>query len=374
MRVLIVGAGIAGLTLAALLRRQGRTVDIVERSPAFNYPSYPLCLHPLGSRILHGLGAHRAFVARSLSIGRCEICGSDGRPVKTLEIHQAAGTNGNVRTIDSRNLLRLLFRAAGSPEIRVASTVEEIAIGDVRVSVKVSEGTSAEYDLVVGADGVYSAMRGHVDPSPDAFDTGWACWTWWDDASASAADRISEQWGRSRLVGFYPVPRKLGVLAAAPLRSLDGDHRKERIKVAFRHFKGPARDVLAAMPAPMPVSHWKIEDRRARRWVNGRVVLLGDAACSFLPPSMLGTAMALESAAVLADALSRAGSRDIPHALTIYERRVRARVESAQTESRNLARHMFLARWPLSLRSAAARFDALSRTSARAAALMNDRI
>ena len=87
---------------------------------------------------------------------------------------------------------------------------------------------------------------------------------------------------------------------------------------------------------------WRMADVRARQWVRGRVVLVGDAAAAFLPTAGIGASMALESAAVLADELSRTSTQYLPDALALYERRRRRRVEATQNQSRRLARLMFL--------------------------------
>ena len=100
--------------------------------------------------------------------------------------------------------------------------------------------------------------------------------------------------------------------------------------------------LLAELPQREQLYLWRMADIRAPRWVSDRVALVGDAAAAFLPTAGIGASMALESAAVLADELSRADARYVPNALLLYERRRRRRVEAAQRHSRLLARLMFL--------------------------------
>ena len=77
-------------------------------------------------------------------------------------------------------------------------------------------------------------------------------------------------------------------------------------------------------------------------WSRDRAVLLGDAAAGFLPTAGVGASAAMDSAAALADELSRADIPHLDHALALYERRQRPRVERAQKNSRTLARTMFV--------------------------------
>jgi 2-polyprenyl-6-methoxyphenol hydroxylase-like FAD-dependent oxidoreductase len=364
MRILIVGASIAGLTLAGLLRQRGIVPDIVEQSSDFERAGHVLGLYPLGSRILHGLGVHRAFLARSESLETYTVAGGNGRVIKSVDFHPLNERFGEVRMLARGELLRLLHRAAAGPDIRAGLTPASIAANGERVHVVTSDGREADYDLVVGADGIHSQIRAYVSPATETFDSHWACQAWWSEKNGLPASTVFEQWGSGRFVGLYPTPGKTGVIVAAPHSVLRGDladGRRERTRRAFRRIKGPAREALASLPGDSDgLFYWKLEDRRAKDWAKGRVVLLGDAACAFLPTAGIGASMAMESAAVLADELSRAGPRDVPLALVSYEKRRRARVEAAQDDSRKLARWMFASRGPRSwLRNRALRFMSL---------------
>ena len=107
---------------------------------------------------------------------------------------------------------------------------------------------------------------------------------------------------------------------------------------------------------------WRMSDVRAPHWVDGRVALVGDAAAGFLPTAGIGASMALESAAVLADELSRSDAGHLPNALDLYVKRRSQRVLAAQDQSRWLARLVFV-RSPLlaSLRNRALRMVSLRR-------------
>jgi FAD-dependent urate hydroxylase len=87
---------------------------------------------------------------------------------------------------------------------------------------------------------------------------------------------------------------------------------------------------------------WAMADRRSQRWFNHRVALCGDAAAAFMPTAGVGASVAMRAAAGLADELSRADADTVPIAFERYEKRCRALAEHAQTESRRLARAMFV--------------------------------
>jgi 2-polyprenyl-6-methoxyphenol hydroxylase-like FAD-dependent oxidoreductase len=205
-----------------------------------------------------------------------------------------------------------------------------------------SNGTNGRYDLVVGADGAQSAVRAKCMPKTDRFDTGWAGWTFSVDNAEPG--RTLEYWSSGRMLALRSGAWEMTGMLCAPSRKIKKDDRKERVQALFRAAGENAKAAIDAFPDDSKtLASCKIEDRRAARWVRNRVCLLGDAACSFLPTSPLGASMAMESAAVLADELSRAGSATIPQALAFYEKRCRARSEMAQDESRKTAKALFRA-------------------------------
>ena len=92
MRVLIVGAGIAGLTLSALLHQKGIRPRLVDRASDFAAAGYMLALFPMGNRVLHGLGAFDAFLARSEPMDIYTMCNGHGEAMQTFDIAGAHHT------------------------------------------------------------------------------------------------------------------------------------------------------------------------------------------------------------------------------------------------------------------------------------------
>ena len=346
MRTLIVGAGIAGLTLAGLLSRQGRPPVVVDRRPEGPDAGYGLALWPHGSRVLHALGVHDEFVARSEPMRSYVARDGAGRELTTSPMPESISAYGHLGVIDRADLLGLLRSALDGVDVREGVGIAGLdQLGD-RVDVRFDDGTTESFDVVVGADGIHSHVRdlllGHVPGT----DTGWGCYVWWADSRLAGEGETTERWGAGTFLGTYPCRDRLCVIAGAPLEVLGADRpagRAERLAALFRDAGAPVEALLAALPGDHEdLFLWRMTDARAPHWVQGRVALVGDAAAAFLPTAGIGASMALESAAVLADELSRTDATYVPHALELYERRRRHRVEAAQTQSRRLARVMFL--------------------------------
>ena len=351
MRVLIVGAGIGGLTLAALLRRWSIAPDVIDRAPNFDHAGYMLGLYPLGSRILHGLGAFDAFVATSEPMDHYNLANGKGEVIHRYDLGVITDRFGPIRQLSRGELLTLLAAAAGHPPVRMGVEIEAIEQRDSDVVARTSDGEERRYDLVVGADGIHSVVRRQVFGGSTPFDTGWGGWVWWADHSLVPHDTVTEYWGAGRFLGVYPTKDRIGVVACGPIRDMDPHERTGRRARILRHFaalEGKAGAILQSLPGDdAELFFWPLADQRAASWVKGRVVLLGDAAAAFLPTAGIGASMAMESAAVLADELSRGDPAHLDHPLAFYEARRRKRVEAAQNDSRHMARMMFIESVPL---------------------------
>jgi 2-polyprenyl-6-methoxyphenol hydroxylase-like FAD-dependent oxidoreductase len=340
MRILVAGAGIAGLTFAALMKQRGRDVELIDAAAGPSAITYPLVLAPMGSRVLHGFGILRRFRAAHPSVDILRVANVAGRAFGELDLRALVGTEERCRIVQRTALLRLLAELGGDPPVIPSTTIENIADDSDKVTVFLSNGTNGRYDLVVGADGAQSGVRAKCMPKVDRFDTGWAGWTFSVDNAEPG--RTLEYWSSGRMLTLHAGAWEMSGMICAPARKIKKDDRKERVQMLFRRAGENAKAAIDEFPDDSKALAWcRIEDRRAAQWVKGRVCLLGDAACSFLPTSPLGAALAMESAAVLADELSRAGSTTIAHALDFYEKRCRARSETAQDESRRNAKALF---------------------------------
>lgn len=351
MRVLIVGAGIAGLTLSALLRRKGITPVVVDRAADFSVSGYMLGLFPMGNRVLHGLGAFDAFLAKSEPMDIYAMCNGHGEAVQTFDIAAALGKFGVTRQLSRADLLQLLRDCAPDVPLSMGTNVTELVEQGAEVEAFTGKESLGRFDLVVGADGIHSAVRRHVAGDVEMRPTGWGGWVWWAPAEAAPHKVVTEYWGAGRFVGVYPIRDKIGVIAAGPIDEIGHDKiggSGAKLAELFADYKGIARAPFAAMPAnDKDMFFWNLEDCRAPHWSKGRVVLTGDSACAFLPTAGVGASMAMESAAVLADELGRTDARGMALALQHYEARRRKRAEGAQTASRRIAGLMFVKSTPV---------------------------
>jgi 2-polyprenyl-6-methoxyphenol hydroxylase-like FAD-dependent oxidoreductase len=376
IRTLIVGAGIASLTLAALLRQRGERPAIIERAPDLNQAGYNLALYPLGSRVLHGLGLFDRFLEVSVPAPHYRLGNGRGEIVHDFDMSSLLKSFGPIQGIRRAELLDLLRGGLGDVAIHFGATIAALENREHAVGVTFSDRSSAEFDLVVGADGMHSETRRMMLTEKEFayWDTGWACWVAWAPEDVLPKETMAEFWGAGRGVGIYPVRGAQGVVLVGPKAIMEKAGRvqfAEQVREQFGKMTGPIAAVVRAVSQNSDAFFWDLHDCRCSVWSRGRVALLGDAAVGFLPTAGVGASMAMLSAAALADELSRADAAHIEYALRLYERHERQKVESAQENSRKLARMMLIESTPLAWgRDQLMRFYTLDRALKEIVAIM----
>jgi len=349
MRILIVGAGVAGLTLAGLLKQRGFQPEIVEKQRNISAPGHMMGIYPLGSRILYGLGLMPLFLERTVSSDNYMMCTGKGEVMHQFSLKQVFAKYGPNRSCTRGTLIGVLREGCADLKMRFATSITSIEQKGEKVEVRFSDETSGEYDLVVGADGVHSDVRRLVF-TPDEysfFETGWGGWVWWTDDERLQPGTAMEFWGSGNMLGIYPTEYRFGAFAISPTI-------KDKTK-PYQGLRSDIRQSLSDLIKSYPVVfeqipqddrsdmvYWPLMDVRTNSWYKKRVVLVGDAAVGFLPTSDAGASMAMESAAVLADELIRVDNYRLEWALSIYQKRRQVRVQAAQDDSRSLAKNLFV--------------------------------
>ena len=347
MRVLIVGGGVAGLALAAMLARQGREPVVAERAGTYQDSGYGISLYPFGSAVLHGIGAYPGFAAASIELKTYEIAGRHGRVIRSVDFARLTATCGPTYMTDRGTLIELLRQAGGErADLRMGTTVNALREAGSQVEALLSDGSTGRFDLVVGCGGINSPTRELLFGPQPGVDTGWTGWTWWGRAGIFPPGTVRELWLPGALFGVYPVPGRAMYFVAVPSATAPADGLSPaEVTVRLRTALGEAAavpEIGAALNEAGQLWPWRLRDVRSQRLRKGRVVLCGDAGTAFLPTAGVGASAALRSASALADELSRADARLVPLALDHYLARTTRTVRAHQRDSRRLARAMFL--------------------------------
>lgn len=345
LRILVVGAGIAGVTAAQLLRRDGRHPVLIERAEGAPTQGYMLALMPMVDAALDDLDVREAYRAASVPLKRYAVHGHTGRMLRVDSTVDLMSRYGDYRGIGRGRLIEVLA-GEGCP-VTYGAVVADLAETPDGVDVRVTSGGTdhrLRFDLVVIADGMHSATRDFVlDGQPvEWVDTRWGGWVVWapdhDDT-----DLGEELWGAGSMVAMYPVAGGLGVFLGGPRDDTAAGPAPfvAMMRRKLKHVNARLDRALTAVATEPDPYYWSMTDCRAPRWTTGRTVLLGDAAAGFLPTAGVGAGMAMESAWVLSRMLRHTGRIGLDELLRAYERGQRPRVEAAQDSSRQLANLMF---------------------------------
>lgn len=351
MRIIIAGAGVGGMALAALLRKRGVKAEMYERAESLEQSGYMISLYPVGSRIFHGLGLMEDFLKASARMDAYTVYNGHGEEIHTYDIGGALAKFGYTGTILRGELLKLLRSQCEDVPLKFGTRVEGFEDKGDEVEVYLSNGTTRRCDVLVGADGIHSSIRTKLFGATPDEETGWGCWVWVMQGLKRPPGEIREYWGSGRLVGTYPVKDGWGVIGAGPADEIGPvtvGHDGRRVREYLATFGEAVEDLLPGIPDDVSkLFWWKLADHRAEEWVRGRVALMGDSACAFLPTAGVGASMALESAAVLDDELGRTDAKFAEGALAHYEQRRKKRAEAFQNDSRSLASMMTVNSLPM---------------------------
>ncbi|MEV6233681.1 FAD-dependent monooxygenase [Saccharopolyspora shandongensis] len=329
MHVVVVGSGIAGTSAALALARAGFGVSVHEAHP------------DSGADI----GAFLTVAANGLlALRQIGVVPAAGFPLTSLRLTGSDGAEVAVSTLDGEfrclrraelcEALRAEAHRCGLPVEYGARFVGAEQDGG-RVVARFADGREVAGDLLLGADGLNSAVRPLVDPVPKRY-VGQQVFYGYADRAAPPHEpaRIEMIRGSRSAFGYAVSPEGrtywFSRLPAPPLD--DGESAeamRDRLLAALRPDATPAADIVAATGTVLATNAHDLVP--TPRWRNGRMLLIGDAAHAASPATGQGASMAVEDAVVLAKALRDHGSLDG------YERLRRPRVERNTARSAQLS-------------------------------------
>jgi salicylate hydroxylase len=349
-RVAIIGGGIGGLTAANALARAGIEVAVYEAAAELREIGAGVALHPNAMRVLRAIGVEgnvRAVagqapwqVMRNFKTGR--VIG------KTSREQQAASFGITGATVHRADLLDVLAGALPAGLVTLGKRCTGVRPdGDLAVA-RFADGSEVEADVVVGADGIHSAVRASLfGPDAPRF-TGKICYR--SVVPAGGAQGLStegSQWfGPHGTVVLYPLRGE--ELINVVCHYDDAGYRHEswiaecsRQEVTER-YAGWHESLVRLFAASNTWYKWALYDRDPiPQWTRGRVTVLGDAAHPMLPYLGQGACQAIEDGAVLATALAAEASDPVT-GLARYERTRRPRASRVvlAARERGLSNHL----------------------------------
>jgi 2-polyprenyl-6-methoxyphenol hydroxylase-like FAD-dependent oxidoreductase len=333
--MLIVGGGIAGLSLRLALRGSPWEVELVERNAGSDQPGAGLAVQPNAMRVLRTLGVAEAVEAAGAIVVRFEYRDRQGELLCAIDLRDLWGEVGPFVGVTRRALHEALGSTVG--RCRSGRSAVSVHQQDGRVHVAFDDATAAYYALVVGADGVHSRTRtSAVTPAGPVY-AGQMAWRSLAPVGCGTGDTVQFFLGTDRFFGLCPVGDEVtygfgNVTCGRLYDPVAG--RKRRLAGRFADFGPPVQEYIAAIRSDEDIHPGPISWYPDIAWHNGRVVLIGDAAHAMSPMMGQGGCMAVEDSLVLAEELCRHG--DVATALTAFTERRAPRVAWVRDQSQAL--------------------------------------
>lgn len=309
--ILIIGAGIGGLTTAIALGRKGLRVDMIERDPTWSVYGVGIIQQSNVIRAMHALGILQDYLDAGVGFDHVDIFAPTGQRLARVPSPKLVPEYPANVGIGRRALQQVLATRAREAGAAVRLGVEALRLDDdgEGVSVQFSDGSSGRYDVVIGADGLYSSTRGMLFPdAPQPAFTGQGVWRY-NFPREAGLDALQAYEGPIGM-GLVPIGRELMYLYVTSPEPGNPRYTRDGLAAAMRdklkHAPPRIAELAAGITDDAAVVYkpleWLYLDGP---WHKGRVVLLGDAVHATTPHLGQGAGMAIEDGIVLAEELAQ---------------------------------------------------------------------
>jgi 2-polyprenyl-6-methoxyphenol hydroxylase-like FAD-dependent oxidoreductase len=340
IKVLVAGASIAGPALAHWLRRRGAEVTVVERAPGLRPGGQAVDARGVTKEVIRRMGLDAAVRAARTATAGAHTVDADGNVLETFSADDDGG-DGYISEIEilRGDLSQVLYDdTRDGVEYVFGDRIAELTQDADGVDVVFAGGDRRRFDLVVGADGLHSALRAMVFGPRERFvrHLGLVL-AFYSVPNEFGLDRWLLDYHESgRSASLRPIRDATRAMAMFSFPSADFDVDYRDVEAQKRLLR--ERTAGLGWLAPRILAHLddtpdfyldQVAQVVMDRWSDGRVGLIGDAAYSASPMSGQGTGLALVGAYLLAGELAAAGW-DPAAGFAAYERRMRSFVEANQ--------------------------------------------
>ena len=344
-RIAVIGAGIGGLTLAIALRRHGIAADIYEQTAELREVGAAVALSANGTRFFEQFGLGSRLASHWFEVSH--LIYRDGRTGRLVGKHDVGPAyrqrfGAPYVGIHRADLQAVLSAAVGLDRIHLSKRLVDITDTGARAALRFDDGTTAEADLVIGADGARSFVRQWMLGYDDALYSGCSGFRGIvpQDKVPSLPDPSALQFwvGPGGHLLHYPMGNGHINFLLVERHPSPWPHREWVMPGVegeqLRHFASWHPAVVEMITATPISNRWGLFHRPPLgRWTKGRVTLLGDAAHQLAPHHGQGANQSIEDAIVLAACLAEAGPGPLADSIAQYERLRRGRTRKVQYAS-----------------------------------------
>jgi len=324
MKCVVIGGGIGGLCAAIALRARGFEVALYEQAAEIHEVGAGLTLWANAIKALRRLDVADAVTAAGARQVKGAILDWHGQRLSKTDPEAIEAEFGAPTIAIHRAVLhRILLAQLPTDIVHLNKKLEHISQDATRVTAHFADGSTAVGDVLIGADGIHSAVRGAVFPEVKLRYAGYTAWRGVVETTEQAAIGFtSESWGPGRRFGVVRIsPQQVYWFAtenAPPQQKFNSPAEiKTHLRALFQGWHAPVEMLIEATPAEAILHNDIMDTPPSKHWSQGRVTLLGDAIHATTPNLGQGACQAIESAVVLARCLSE--QTNVAAAFRAYE-------------------------------------------------------
>lgn len=318
----IIGAGIAGLTAATMLKKNGYDATIFEASDSVRGIGAGMGLASNAIKAFEYLNLSEAVVSISKPLTDFKICDQKGKPlfsINTERIKKSFGTDNYA--VHRTDLHKLLMSKLKADHIFIKKKLVNLTAQKDKVQVYFEDGTAREFDFVIGADGVNSQIRQLLLPDTKPKYAGYWCWRNVVKDPKIDLTYSFATWGKRGRFGVTPLNKDRMYWFAcikSDLKDQIKNYKLKELKVRFKDYDKIIPELLALSKDEDMISGPVLDIDPISKFHFGRILLVGDAAHATTPNMGQGACMAVEDIAVLQDELQK---NDFLQACRNFEKR-----------------------------------------------------
>ena len=345
MKIAISGAGVAGPALAYWLHRTGHEPTLIERAPRFRTGGYVVDFWGVGYDVAEKMGIREAVHDAGYQVESVRSVGADGRIAANLGVDAFRRVaQGRFTSVPRGDLAAAIYAAIESRvETIFGDSICMVNEHSDGVCLTFESGRAREFDLVVGADGLHSNVRGLVFGPESQFDHYLGCMVaaWVVDGYRPRDELVYVTHSRpGRSVGRFTLRGNRTMFlfvfrSEHPHEVGDAATGKARLRREFADVGWECPQILSTLDDVDDLYFDVVSQIRLQRWSRGRVALVGDAAACVSLMAGEGTGLAMTEAYVLAGELLGAKG-DHRQAFDAYEAQMRGFVNGKQSSAKKL--------------------------------------